>query len=165
MKLIGDFNRQHIKVLSGDLNKSTSTRNHLISKLLNQSNTNKLNTDSIETQTLGNFKSNVQNIFANDDKRKRAIQYVINIRKERNKSPSINQEEYLTLNKNRVINNNNSEIDIINNKNSHLNKRNSRKIEINYEKKEYNTLDYNFYNLYNETTYNNYEKINENKKK
>ena len=95
----------------------------------------------------------LQNIFSNDDKRKKAIQYVIKIRKEREKSPFFPQDEYLTVNKNLAINTNNAEIKIINDKTNNK-QRNSNRIDISNDKKEYKTLEYNFYNLYNERTFN-----------
>ena len=80
MKLAkGGSIKQHIKVFSADLNKSSGVRNHFISKLLNQSNSKVINTDTLETENLGSFATNIQNIFGNDEKKKKAIQYVIRI--------------------------------------------------------------------------------------
>ena len=166
MKLAkGGHHKQHIKMYSEDLNKSSNTKNYFISKLLNQSSSKRINTDTIETENLGNFKTSIQNIFSNDDKRKKAIQYVIKIRKEREKSPFFPQDEYLTVNKNLAINTNNAEIKIIKDK-ANNKQRNSNRIDISNDKKEYKTLEYNFYNLYNERTFNksNHDK-NEAKKK
>ena len=107
MKLArGGTFRKHVKIASEDLSKSlnTNTKNYLISKLLNKSNNKTIETEKDEN--LGNFRTSVQNIFANDDKKKKAIQYVIKIRKEREKSP---QNEVK-----RALFNNKSEINITN---------------------------------------------------
>ena len=70
MKLAkGGAFRRHVKILSEDMSKSTNTGNYLISKLLNKS-INK----TIETETgenLGSFRTSVQNIFTNDENKKR----------------------------------------------------------------------------------------------
>ena len=99
----------------------------MIKKLLNQSNSRRLNTDTIDNENLGNFKINIQNIFANDDKKKKAIKYVIQLRRDRNKSPFLQKEDYYTLNKDLQMNNNKSQINMTG-----------------YN----NTLDYNFDDLY-----------------
>ena len=152
--------KQHIKMSSEDLNKSSNTRNYFISKLLNKSNSKVLKTETIETENLGNFKTNIQNIFANDDKRKKAIQYVIKIRNQRNSSP---QNDIFNINnKTKGINVNKSEINIIPNKTNkgffkenNVNQRNSNQFDINNDKNNFKTLEYNFYNLYNDKTFNN----------
>ena len=131
MKLArGGTFRKHVKIASEDLSKSlnTNTKNYLISKLLNKSNNKTIETEKDEN--LGNFRTSVQNIFANDDKKKKAIQYVIKIRKEREKSP---QNEVK-----RALFNNKSEINITN-KNINTNR----------------NINTDLFNLYKEKTINN----------
>ena len=131
MKLArGGTFRKHVKIASEDLSKSlnTNTKNYLISKLLNKSNNKTIETEKDEN--LGNFRTSVQNIFANDDKKKKAIQYVIKIRKEREKSP---QNEVK-----RALFNNKSEINITN-KNINTNR----------------NINTDLFNLYKENTINN----------
>jgi len=131
MKLArGGTFRKHVKISSEDLSKSlnTNTKNYLISKLLNKSNNKTIETEKDEN--LGNFRTSVQNIFANDDKKKKAIQYVIKIRKEREKSP---QNEVK-----RALFNNKSEINITN-KNINTNR----------------NINTDLFNLYKEKTINN----------
>ena len=125
--------QKHTKIFSDDLNIASNPQSYLIKKLLNQSNSKRLNTDTIENENLGNFKINIQNIFANDDKKKKAIKYVIQLRRDRNKSPFLQKEDYYTLNKDLQMNNNKSQINMTG-----------------YN----NTLDYNFDDLYNRKTLN-----------
>ena len=125
--------QKHTKIFSDDLNISSNPQSYLIKKLLNQSNSRRLNTDTIDNENLGNFKINIQNIFANDDKKKKAIKYVIKLRRDRNKSPFLQKEDYYTLNKDLQMNNNKSQINMTG-----------------YN----NTLDYNFDDLYNRKTLN-----------
>ena len=131
MKLArGGTFRKHVKIASEDLSKSlnTNTKNYLISKLLNKSNNKTIETEKDEN--LGNFRTSVQNIFANDDKKKKAIQYVIKIRKEREKSPQNDVK--------RALFNNKSEINITN-KNINTNR----------------NINTDLFNLYKEKTINN----------
>ena len=151
MKLAkGGAFRRHVKILSEDMSKSTNTGNYLISKLLNKS-INK----TIETETgenLGNFRTSVQNIFTNDENKKKAIQYVIKIRKEREKSPH-NEIKH-------VLFNNKSEINITS-KNFN-NNRNIRTDLYNIYKGNTNNTNSGDYYSRNETTFN--DSINVNKK-
>ena len=147
----GGIHKHHIKMFSEDLNKSSNTKNYFISNLLNKSGSKGINTETIEPENFGNFKLNIQNIFSNDDKKKKAIQYVTKIRNERNKSPYIQQGEYYTLNKDINIENLKSRINKIKSDN---NFRNEKRFDISSDKKDYKTLDYNFYDLYKDRTLN-----------
>ena len=129
MKLTKGDIKKHVKIFSEELNLSSNNNNNFITKLLNQKKKKKIDTDSIDNENFGNFKLNIQNIFANDDKKKKAIQYVIQIRRDRNKSPFLQKGNYNTINKDIHLSNNKSQINM-----STLNK----------------TLDNNFYDLYNE---------------
>ena len=95
----------HNKNASEDLNilKNVDS-NYFISKFLNNkninagaggANVNKLKTEILKKENLPNLKTNIQNIFANDDKKQKAIQYLIRIRKERNSSPSTDFKKIL----------------------------------------------------------------------
>ena len=106
----GVIYRQHLKISSEDLNNSTNNRNSFISKLLNKSGNIKINTEKIENENLGDFKSNMQNIFGNDDIKKKAIQYIIKKNREKSKSPV--NKDFLTLMKNIHTKNNKSEITV-----------------------------------------------------
>ena len=91
--------RFHNKNSSEDLNilKNTDS-NFFISKFLNNKNinTNKLKNEILKNENLPNLKTNIQNIFANDEKKQKAIQYLIKIRKERNSSPSTDFKKILS---------------------------------------------------------------------
>ena len=160
----GGIHKHHIKMFSEDLNKSSNTKNYFISNLLNKSGSKGINTEKIEPENFGNFKLNIQNIFSNDDKKKKAIQYVTKIRNERNKSPYIQQGEYYTLNKDINIENLKSRINKIKSDN---NFRNEKRFDISSDKKDYKTLDYNFYDLYKDRTLNTnfYSNVKENTSK
>ena len=146
----GVIYRQHLKISSEDLNNSTNNRNSFISKLLNKSGNIKINTETIENENLGDFKSNMQNIFGNDDIKKKAIQYIIKKNREKSRSPV--NKDFLTLMKNIHTKNNKSEI-TVNQKNNLNKKRNSNKFEINNENNEYKTFDNNYYSLCNLDTF------------
>ena len=146
----GVIYRQHLKISSEDLNNSTNNRNSFISKLLNKSGNIKINTETIENENLGDFKSNMQNIFGNDDIKKKAIQYIIKKNREKSKSPV--NKDFLTLMKNIHTKNNKSEI-TVNQKNNLNKKRNSNKFEINNENNGYKTFDNNYYSLCNLDTF------------
>ena len=149
----GGNHRQHVKMMSEDLNKSSNTKNYFISNLLNKSGSKGIKTETIEQENLGNFKLNIHNIFSNDDNKKKAIQYVTKVRNERNKSPYTQHGEFYTLDKDINIENLKSQINKIRN---NINYRNERGNEISNDKKDFKTLDYNFYDLYNDRTDNKY---------
>ena len=87
----------HSKNPSEDMNnynKIFNNKNYFVSKFLNQS--NKIKNENITTENLPNLKMNIQNIFSNDDNRKKAIQYLIKIRKDKSISPPISYRSVLT---------------------------------------------------------------------
>ena len=87
----------HLKNTSEDINnynKISNNKNYLVSKFLNQS--NKIKNENITTENLPNLKMNIQNIFSNDDNRKKAIQYLIKIRKDKSISPPMGYRRVLT---------------------------------------------------------------------
>ena len=87
----------HSKNASEDLNGLTNTKNYFLSKLINSNtNINKIKTNNAINEDLPNLKSNIQSIFSNDDKKQRAIQYLIKIRKDRNSSPSTDFKKILS---------------------------------------------------------------------
>ena len=160
----GGIHRQHVKMMSEDLNKSSNTKNYFISNLLNKSGSKGIKTETIEQENLGNFKLNIHNIFSNDDNKKKAIQYVTKVRNERNKSPYMQHGEFYTLDKDINIENLKSQINKIKNNISY---RNERRNDIITDKKDFKTLDYNFYDLYNNRTSNkyNFDNVKENTSK
>ena len=81
------------------LNKSCTYKSYFISKLLNQSYNKRLKKGTIEEENLGNVTKNIQNIFTNDDKKRKAIQYVINLRRDENSGPSSDVSKVLINNK------------------------------------------------------------------
>ena len=81
------------------LNKSCTSKSYFISKLLNQSYNKRLKKGTIEEENLGNVTKNIQNIFTNDDKKRKAIQYVINLRRDENSGPSSDVSKVLINNK------------------------------------------------------------------
>ena len=81
------------------LNKSCTSKSYFISKLLNQSYNKRLKKGTIEEENLGNVTKNIQNIFTNDDKKRKAIQYVINLRRDENSGPSSDLSKVLITNK------------------------------------------------------------------
>ena len=89
--------RFHNKNASEDLNILPNSKNFFLSKLINPSNnSNKIKANNTINEDLPNLKSNIQSIFANDDKKQRAIQYLIKIRKVRNSSPSTDFRKILS---------------------------------------------------------------------
>ena len=103
----------HNKNASEDLNilKNVDS-NYFISKFLNNknintggggANINKIKNEILKKENLPNLKTNIQNIFANDDKKQKAIQYLIKIRKERNSSPSTDFKKILASESTRDI--------------------------------------------------------------
>ena len=82
---------------SEDFNNSYKSQDFFFSKFLqNKSNNNSITKDNITSEDLPELKSNIQNIFANDDKKQRAIQYLLKIRKERNSSSSTDFKKILS---------------------------------------------------------------------
>ena len=81
------------------LNKSCTSKSYFISKLLNQSYNKRLKKGTIEEENLGNVTKNIQNIFTNDDKKRKAIHYVINLRRDENSGPSSDVSKVLINNK------------------------------------------------------------------
>ena len=87
----------HNKNASEDLNCLTNTKNFFLSKLINSNtNINKIKTNNKINEDLPNLKSNIQSIFSNDDKKQRAIQYLIKLRKDRSSSPSTDFRKILS---------------------------------------------------------------------
>ena len=87
----------HNKNASEDLNNLTNTKNYFLSKLINSNtNINKIKASNAINEDLPNLKSNIQSIFSNDDKKQKAIQYLIKIRKDRNSSPSTDFRKILS---------------------------------------------------------------------
>ena len=95
--------KYHNKNASEDLNILKNTDSNIfLSKFLNNknininNNINKLKNEILKKENLPNLKTNIQNIFANDEKKQKAIQYLIKIRKERNSSPSTDIKKILS---------------------------------------------------------------------
>lgn len=96
----------HLKYSSEDFNNRSNHNNFFISNFLKQ---NKIKT--LENENLPNLKTNIQNIFSNEDNKRKAIQYLIKLRKDRN-SPSTDfkkilssrQESESDIHKNKEIN-------------------------------------------------------------
>ena len=84
----------HIKNASEDFNNSSNSQNFFISKFLNHNNT--IKNEMLTEENLPNLKTNIQNIFSNEDTKQRALQYLIKIRKDRNSSPSTDFNKILT---------------------------------------------------------------------
>ena len=82
----------HNKNASEDSNnytKSNNVNNFLVSKFLNQSQNGKIKSEIIN-DNLPSLKTNIQNIFSDDDQKEKAIQYLIKIRKDKYTSPPPN---------------------------------------------------------------------------
>ena len=96
----------HLKYASEDFNNPSNRNNFFISNFFKQ---NKIKT--LENENLPNLKTNIQNIFSNEDNKRKAIQYLIKLRKDRN-SPSTDfkkilssrQESESDIHKNKEIN-------------------------------------------------------------
>ena len=96
----------HLKYVSEDFNNASNPNNFFISNLFKQ---NRIKT--LENENLPNLKTNIQNIFSNEDNKRKAIQYLIKLRKDRN-SPSTDfkkilsarQESESNIHKNKEIN-------------------------------------------------------------
>ena len=92
----------HNKNASEDLNNLSNPQNFFLSKLINSNaNNNNIkknsnNTNNLIKENLPNLKTNIQSIFSNDDKKQKAIQYLIKIRKDRNPSPSTDFRKILS---------------------------------------------------------------------
>ena len=80
----------HLKYASEDFNNPSNRNNFFISNFIKQ---NRIKT--LENENLPNFKTNIQNIFSNEDNKRKAIQYIIKIRKDRN-SPSTDFKKILS---------------------------------------------------------------------
>jgi len=80
----------HLKFASEDFNNASNHNNFFISNFL------KYNTiKTLENENLPNLKNNIQNIFSNEDNKRKAIQYLIKLRKDRS-SPSTDFKKILT---------------------------------------------------------------------
>ena len=84
----------HNKNASQEINNYSTSQNYFITKFINNNNIKTTN-EILKKENLPNLKINIQNIFSNDDKKQRAIQYLMKIRKERNSSPSTDFKKIL----------------------------------------------------------------------
>ena len=101
-------NIYHKKLESEDINNFSKFKNIIVSKFLNQN--NNINNHILTSENLPNLKTNIQNIFSNDDKMQRAIQYLMKVRKERHSSSSTDFKKLLKSNsKEKVLNKNENE--------------------------------------------------------
>ena len=101
-------NIYHKKLESEDINNISKFKTIIVSKFLNQN--NNINNKILTTENLPNLKTNIQNIFSNDDMKQRAIQYLMKIRKERHSSTSTDFKKLLTSDsKEKVLNKNENE--------------------------------------------------------
>ena len=73
----------HIKTASQDLSNSSNHSNIYLTKLINQ---NILKNESLINDSLPNLKKNIQNIFANEEKKEKAFRYLIQKNKDCNKN-------------------------------------------------------------------------------
>ena len=74
--------KNHIKTTSQDLIKSPKGSNVYLTKLINQ-NKNQIKNQNLINDSLPNLKTNIQNIFANDEKKEKAFRYLIQKNKDR----------------------------------------------------------------------------------
>ena len=70
----------HVKTASQDLSNSSNHSNIYLTKLINQ---NKIKNETLVNDSLPNLKKNIQNIFANEEKREKAFRYLIQKNKDR----------------------------------------------------------------------------------
>ena len=70
----------HVKTASQDLSNSSNHSNIYVAKLINQ---NSIKNESLINDSLPNLKKNIQNIFANEEKKEKAFRYLIQKNKDR----------------------------------------------------------------------------------
>ena len=70
----------HIKTASQDLSNSSNNSNIYLTKLINE---NKIKNETLINDSLPNLKKNIQNIFANEEKKEKAFRYLIQKNKDR----------------------------------------------------------------------------------
>ena len=70
----------HVKTASQDLSNSSNHSNIYLTKLINQ---NKIKNESLINDSLPNLKNNIQNLFANEEKKEKAFRYLIQKNKDR----------------------------------------------------------------------------------
>ena len=71
----------HVKTASQDLSNSSNHSNIYITKLINQNN---IKNETLINDSLPNLKKNIQNIFANEEKKEKAFRYLIRKNKDYN---------------------------------------------------------------------------------
>ena len=86
----------HVKTASQDLSNSSNHSNIYITKLINQNN---IKNETLINDSLPNLKKNIQNIFANEEKKEKAFRYLIR----KNKDYSTNSRDRKNIIKTPVI--------------------------------------------------------------
>jgi hypothetical protein len=97
----------HNKNASEDLNyysEGKNMKNVFVSKFLNQSQNSKIKTEIIN-DNLPCLTKNIQNIFSNEDRKEKAIQYLIKIRKDKFISPPNNSRRRIRTSEDNKIDN------------------------------------------------------------
>ena len=100
----------HIKTASQDFSNSSNHSNIYLTKLINQ---NKIKNESLINDSLPNLKKNIQNIFANEEKKEKAFRYLIQKNKDRStnsrdtkkaiKTPEIKPYKKIEIQSKRII--------------------------------------------------------------
>ena len=75
--------RTHVKTASQDFGNPSINSNIYVTKLINQ-NKNKIKSENLINESLPNLKTNIQNIFSNEDSKEKVFRYLIQKNKDRN---------------------------------------------------------------------------------
>ena len=89
---IPPFQKVHLKTSSQDLNNSSSHSNFYVTKLITENN---IKNQSLINENLPNLKSNIQNIFSNEDQKEKIFQFLIKKNKDRNESMTKDSQKAL----------------------------------------------------------------------